>query len=196
MDLPSEDSKERSLRVLKDLGKVLKFLLHKETGSALRKLNTNHGRVSAVSSTESIVDIDISEAGQASTELLDGLGVSLGLVTVLILGRAFLFNVETKVLQKDNLATSGTLAGRLNFGTNAVAKESDRLTKKLLDFSGNGSKGVLFLALAIGTAKMGHQDNSRSTVLQSILNSGQSLNNAVVVSDLAIFQRNVEVDSK
>jgi hypothetical protein len=196
MDLPSEDSKERSLRVLKDLGKVLKFLLHKETGSALRKLNTNHGRVSAVSSTESIVDIDISEAGQASTELLDGLGVSLGLVTVLILGRAFLFNVETKVLQKDNLATSGTLAGRLNFGTNTVAKESDGLTKKLLDFSGNGSKGVLFLALAIGTAKMGHQDNSRGTVLQSILNSGQSLNNSVVVSDLAIFQRNVEVDSK
>jgi hypothetical protein len=181
--------------VLKNLGEVLKLLLHKETCSALRKLNTNHGRVSTMSSTESIVDIDISKASQASTELLDGLGVSLGFVTILILSRALLLNVETKVFQENDLTTSSRLAGSFNFGTNTVIKESHRLTKEFLDLSSDGSKRVLFLAFAIGTTKVGHQDYSSSTVFQGILDGRQSLNNTIVVGDLSFFQGNVEVDS-
>lgn len=51
----TEDGKERSLRRLESLGKVVELLLHEETGSLLGKIDTDHGRVSTVSSAESIV---------------------------------------------------------------------------------------------------------------------------------------------
>jgi hypothetical protein len=38
--------------VLEDLGKVLEFLLHEETGGTLGQLDADHGRVGAVGGTE------------------------------------------------------------------------------------------------------------------------------------------------
>lgn len=51
----TEDGKERSLRGLESLGEVVELLLHEETGGLLGQINANHGRVSTVSSAESIV---------------------------------------------------------------------------------------------------------------------------------------------
>lgn len=51
----TENGKERSLRGLESLGEVVELLLHEETSSLLGQVNANHGRVSTVSSAESIV---------------------------------------------------------------------------------------------------------------------------------------------
>jgi hypothetical protein len=48
----TEDGKERPVGVLEDLGKVLEFLLHEETGGTLGQLDADHGRVGAVGGTE------------------------------------------------------------------------------------------------------------------------------------------------
>jgi hypothetical protein len=48
-------AKEWSLRVLQSLSEVLKLLLNEEARGLLGQLNTNHGAVSTVSSTEGIV---------------------------------------------------------------------------------------------------------------------------------------------
>lgn len=191
----TEDGKERTLRVLKSLGKVFEFLLHEETSSALGKIDTNHGRVSTVSGTESIVNIDIGKGSQRSAELLDGLSISLDLLTISVLGRTFFFDVVTEILQKDDLTTGGGLTGLLNFRTNTVVEEVNGLTQELLNLSGNRLKRVFGDSLTIGTTQVGHQDNGSSTLFKSILDGGKSLNNTVVVGDFTILQGDVEVDT-
>lgn len=51
----TEDGKEGSLGLLKSLSKVVKLLLHEETGSLLGQVDTDHGGVGTVSSAKSIV---------------------------------------------------------------------------------------------------------------------------------------------
>lgn len=60
----SEDGEERPLGGLERLGKELQLLLHQEPGGSLGQLHTDHGRVSSVSGTERVVDVDRSELGQ------------------------------------------------------------------------------------------------------------------------------------
>lgn len=51
----TENSKEGALGVLEGLGEVLELLLDEETGGLLGEIDTDHGRVSTVSSAESVV---------------------------------------------------------------------------------------------------------------------------------------------
>lgn len=51
----SEDGEEGTLRSFESLGKVVELLLHEETGSLLWEVDTDHGGVSTVGSTESII---------------------------------------------------------------------------------------------------------------------------------------------
>jgi flagellar hook-associated protein FlgK len=151
--------------------------------------------VSTVSGTESIVNIDIGKGSQRSAELLDGLSISLDLLTISVLGRTFFFDVVTEILQKDDLTTGGGLTGLLNFRTNTVVEEVNGLTQELLNLSGNRLKRVFGDSLTIGTTQVGHQDNGSSTLFKSILDGGKSLNNTVVVGDFTILQGDVEVDT-
>jgi hypothetical protein len=52
---------------------------------------------------EGVVDVDVAELGQGAAELLDGLGVGLDLLSVLVLVAALLLGVETEVLEQDDL---------------------------------------------------------------------------------------------
>jgi hypothetical protein len=52
---------------------------------------------------EGVVDVDVAELGQRAAELLDGLGVGLDLLSVLVLVAALLLGVETEVLKQDDL---------------------------------------------------------------------------------------------
>ena len=68
----AEDGEERARRIVEHLVECLEFLVHEETSSALRKFNTSHRGVVAVSGTESVVHVDISELGEACAECLHG----------------------------------------------------------------------------------------------------------------------------
>ena len=114
----TEDGQEGTFGVLEGLCEIFEFLLHEETGSTLGELNSDHTRVSTVSGTESIVDVDITELGETFPEFSDLSGVSLDLVTLLVLGRALLFDVETQVLEKDDGAGGGFIDGLFDFGAN------------------------------------------------------------------------------
>lgn len=146
-------------------------------------------------SAESIVDIDISELAQAGTEGLDSFGVSLDLLAVSILAGTFFLNVETKVLEENDLAAGGSLACLLNLRTDAVRKESNWLAEELLDFLGNRCEGVLLLNFAVGTTQVRHEHDRAGTLLEGVLDGRQGLDNTVVVGDHAILERYVEVDT-
>lgn len=78
----TEDGEERPLGRLEHFGKVLELFRHEQTGSLLRQVDSDHGRVGAVSGAERVVDVDVAELGQTRTEFLDCLGVGLRLFTL------------------------------------------------------------------------------------------------------------------
>ena len=51
----TQDGQEGALGLLEGLGEVVELLLDEETGSLLGKVDTDHGAVSTVGSTESVV---------------------------------------------------------------------------------------------------------------------------------------------
>lgn len=208
----TEDGKEWSLRVLEGLGKVFELLLDEEARGLLGEVNTDHGAVSAVGGSESIVcscklvslvvcllfnahtDEDVTESGETLPKLLDISLVGLDLLALGVLAASLLFGVESQVLEQHNAAVGGRVDGLLNLGTDTVAGEGDLLAQELLELSGDRLERVLWIGLAIRTAKVGHENNGLCAILGSILDGGESANNPLVVGDLASVKGDVEVD--
>lgn len=103
--------------------------------------------------------------------------------------------METEVLQENDLATSSSVDGLLDLGTNTVVQELDLIAEKLLELGNNGSKRVLLVDRAVGTAEVGHEDDSLGIVLDGVLDGGESTDDTLVVGDLLVgVKRDVEVD--
>jgi hypothetical protein len=214
----SEDSEEGTLGVLESLGEVLKLLLDEESGSPLGEVNSDYGRVSTVSSSESIVDVDVSKGSQRATELLDGLGGGLDLVALGILGGSLLLGVETKVLKENDLSwycefrvsigeanggrelrrVGGTVGSfsnvLLNLLSDTVVQEGNGLVEEVLELLGDGSKRVLLNDGSVGTSEVGHQDDGLSTIVDGVLDGGESTDDTLVVGDGGSIEGDVEVD--
>lgn len=139
-------------------------------------------------------DVDITKRGEGLAELLDGLGIGLGLLSVGILGAALLLGMEAEVLKEDDLAVAGLLDVLLNLGADAVVQEGNGLRELLLELLGDGSKRVLGVLLAIGTAEVGHEDDGGRAVLNGILDGGESADDTLGVGDLVTVEGDVEVD--
>lgn len=77
--LPSQNGQERLFGGIQCLGEELQLLLHQEAGDLVREIDTNHGAVGAMSGSKGIVDVDVSELGEGSTEFggLGGIGLDL-----------------------------------------------------------------------------------------------------------------------
>lgn len=164
----TEDGEEGLLGVLKDLGEVLELLGHEESGGLLREVDTDHTRVGAVGGSEGVVDEDVTELGQAGAESGDLNGVRLDLLAVDLAG-ALLLGVEAEVLEEDNLAVSGLGDGGLSCGSDAVGEEGDGEGKEGRELSRDGCERVLGDDGSVGAAKVGHEDDGRCSVVESIL---------------------------
>ena len=116
-------------------------------------------------SAEGIVDVYISEFGETCTELLDLGRVCLGLVALLILDRALLFDVETKVLKENDGARCSFVNGLLDLWADTFVEEDDWLAELCLKLLCNRSKGVLFDDFAIRTSEVGHQGDGLGACL-------------------------------
>lgn len=66
-----KDTEEWSWGVFEDFTKDIEFLLHEQTGSSQGESDSSNGAVGSVSSTEGIVDVDITELGQRGSEFVD-----------------------------------------------------------------------------------------------------------------------------
>ena len=121
----AKDSQEWSDRVFEDLGKELEFLLHQETSRTPLQLHTDHTRVRTVSGSERVVDIHIAEFGERLAERLDGGRIGLDLVSLLVLDRTFLLDVEPQVLKEDDGSVGSRRDSRFDFGADAVVEEDD-----------------------------------------------------------------------
>jgi hypothetical protein len=191
----TEDGQEGALRVLEGLGEVLKLLLDEEAGGLLGEVDTDHGGVGTVGSAESVVDVDVTKSGQALAESLNLSLVGLGLVAVLVLGRAFLLNVESEVLEEDDRAILSLVDDLLDLRTDTIGGEGDLLAEELLKLSDNGLKGVLLVGGAVGSSEVRHEDDGLGTIFEGVLDGGEGTDNSLVVGDVLVgVERDVEVD--
>lgn len=159
----TENSKEGAFGRLESLGEEFELLLDEETGGTLGQLDTDHAGVGAVGSAERVVHVDITETGEAGAEFRNLGRVSLGLRAVLVLDRTLFLDVEAKVLEEDEGARGGVGNGLLDFGTDRVVQEDDRLANLLLELGSDWLEGVFFDHLSVRTAEVGHQGDSGST---------------------------------
>lgn len=210
----TKDGQERARGALKSLGEVLELLLHEEARGLLGQVNTDHRAVGTVGSSERIIwnkslassssrpntnpiltDVDVTQGSQALAELGNLLLVGLDLLALLVLVATFLLGVETQVLKQNDLTARGLVDGLLHLLANTVLSEDDALAEQLLQLRDNRLQAVLGVLLAIGTAKVGHEDDGLGTLLDGIFDGGQSTNDTLGVGDLLLLiERDVEVD--
>lgn len=194
----AEDGEEGALGRLEGLREVVELLLHEEAGGLLGEVDADHRAVAAVGGAESVVDVDVAEGGEALAELLDGGLVGLDLVALSVLAAALLLGVEAQVFEEHDAAVGGLVDGLLRGLADAVVGESDLLaTEELLELGDDGLEGVLGVDLAVGTAEVGHQDDGLRAILNSVLDGGESTDDALVVGDLGVgllVEGHVEVD--
>ena len=142
-----------------------------------------------------LTDVDITKSGQALSELLDIGLVGLGLVAITVLGAALLLNVEAQVLEEDDGTVVGLVDDGLDLGADTVGGEGDGLAQKALELGDDGLKGVLGVGGAVGTAKVGHEDDGLGAIVNGVLDGRKGTNNALVVCDfLVLVKGDVEVD--
>jgi hypothetical protein len=142
-----------------------------------------------------LTDVDVTKSSQSLAELRNLLLVNLDLLALLVLVAALLLGVEAQVLEENDLAVASAVHGLLDLLADAVLGESYALAEKLLELGNNRLEAVLLVGLSVGTAEVGHQDDSLGAVLGRILDRGQSTDNALVVCDVLVgVEGNVEVD--
>lgn len=158
----TKDRQERALGALEDLCKELEFLLHQETSRALLQLDANHARVRTVRSSKCVIDIDIAEAGERVAEGLEGGGIGLDLVAVLVLDGALLLDVEPQVLEEDDGAGGSGRDARFDLGADAVVEENDVTGELDLELLCDGPERVLWYDFAVWAAEVGHENDGGS----------------------------------
>jgi hypothetical protein len=149
--------------------------------------------VSTVGSTEGIAHVDVTELAERATEGLELFGGGLDGDAVLLDLGLFL-EVETEVLEKDDLTRLKLGAGSLDLRTNTVVEELNGALEELLEVLGDGLESELGLDLTIRAAKVAHE-NDRSTALKDVVDGGKSSTHTVVALDLAVLHGDVEVDT-
>jgi hypothetical protein len=144
-----------------------------------------------------LTDVNITESSQSLAELLDLGLVGLDLVALGILGASLLLGVEAQVLEKNDLAAGGLVDGLLDFLADAVLSEDDFAAEQLLELWDNRLQAVLGVGLAVGTAEVGHEDDSLGALFNGILDGGQSTDDTLGVGDggvVLLVEGDIEVN--
>jgi hypothetical protein len=144
-----------------------------------------------------LTDVNIAESSQSLAELLDLGLVGLDLVALGILGASLLLGVEAQVLEKNDLAAGRLVDGLLDFLADAVLSEDDIAAEQLLELWDNRLQAVLGVGLAVGTAEVGHEDDSLGALFNGILDGGQSTDDTLGVGDggvVLLVEGDIEVN--
>lgn len=142
-----------------------------------------------------LTDVDVTEGSETLAESIDLGLVGLDLLALSVLGTAFLLNVEAQVLEKDNLAVVGLVDNGLNLGADGVRGKGNRLPQELLEDRDNGLERVFGVDGTIGAAKVRHENHCLGTIVDGVLDGGESTDDALGVGDVLVcVQGNVEVD--
>ena len=197
----SDDGRQRALGLVEYMVDGLDLAFHQVAEHlVIREIlgDEGGGGVSAVSGTESVVDVAVGIGSEMLHELLlAGLDGSLGCGLLLVgsvlcesAGLALLLCIVTEILEQQDLARLE--GGGLCVGLHAIVSELHRNAKALGHAGHDVLEGELGVHL-LGTSQVGHDDEG-TTFCEHLLEGRHGPADAGVVGDLEILvQRNVEI---
>ncbi len=151
--------------------------------------------VGAVGGAEGVVDVDVAELRERGAEGLHRLGVGLHRAAVLLLDLALFLDVEAQVLEQHDLAGLQRRAGLSRPpGRRSRAGTCTGLPSSSASRFGDGLERVLRELLPVGPAEVAHQHEARALV-EHVADRRQRRAQTLVVLDLAVLDRHVEVDA-
>ncbi len=200
----ADDRHKGTLRFFQSQAEIVNFLLHQEAGDARSALGAHvladdrRGGVLAFRCAKGVVDIDVTIGGQFRRHrVLQRLVLGLELGSILVaqtigLGLGLFAFFKAGVLQHQNLP--GLQRGDSSVSLHAVRRELDWLAQYLGQIFSHWLQAQ-FRLVAIGfrTTQVAHQGQSRALV-KDVLNGRQGRLNAGVIRDLAVLERDVEVN--
>jgi hypothetical protein len=134
----TKDGQVRTCRSLQHAREGSEFLAEEESGGTGVELHADHAAMGPVRGAEGIVDEHIAQLRETGTEGRHGRLVRLDLLAVGALGRPFLLDVETKVLQQDHAALRRSSARTLHLRTDAFGQEGHLASEFLLEHRHDG----------------------------------------------------------
>jgi hypothetical protein len=133
-----------------------------------------------------LTDEHIPQSRQTFPELLDCAFVCLDLLALRILAAALLFCMKAQILKQNHLATCCIVDRLFNLFPNAIGGECDILAQQLLELWNNRLQTVLGIGFAIWPTKMRHENDSFGSMVDGVLDGGDSTDNTLVVGDLLV----------
>jgi len=177
---PAQDRRERPPRILEETAEHLDLTFHEEPGVGRQDLgDADRGCVCAMGCPERVVDVDVGVGGELRGECR---------VVLLLRG------MEAEVLQEDRLARAHSLHGILGAGAKRVTGDGHIATKELRQALADGPQPQAVLDLPIRASEMTGEDDL-GAVGEEARDRRQGGPDPGVVGDLAVGQRNVEVDA-
>ena len=132
---------------------------------------------------EGVVDVDVGEPGELLAE-----GVVVG----------FLFVVVAEVFEEGDLSVLKFGGGFFGDFADAIIDEFDRDTDQGGERGHDGGKALLRVALALGTAEVGAEEDARA-LLDEVFDGGDGFLDALVVGDdldaILFLERDVVIDA-
>ena len=177
----AQNSGEGANRIVYGIAQIADLFFHQVAHSGVLNIlgHTHGGAVGAVAAAEGIVHISIGQAGQILAESIQVLGF---------------LGAETGVLQQHNIAIlHGSHCSLGVFAHHGIVIGKNHGLAQLCGQSlGHRGQTELCLGAVFGLAEMAAQ-NHLCTVIQQLLNGGQSGIDAVFVGDLAVLHGNIEI---
>jgi hypothetical protein len=133
-----------------------------------------------------LTDVHISKSRQTFPELLDCSFVRLYFLALGVLAAALLFCMKAQILEQNHLATCCIVDRLFDLFPNAVSCECDILAQQFLELWYNRLQTVLGVGFAVWPTKMRHEDDSFSSIVDGVLDGGDSTDDTLVIGDLFI----------
>ena len=103
--------------------------------------------------------------------------------------------MESQILQQDDLSIASLVYCIFDLLAHTIVRKGNALAKQLLELGNNRLETVLGVWLAIGPAKMAHENHGFGTMVNGVFDGGECADDALVVCDfLVAVEGNVEVD--
>jgi len=147
-----------------------------------------------MTSAESVVHVELSEFSKAGSKLLNGSFVGLDFLSIDDTF-SFLLEVESKILQKDEVSAGCGSAFSLNLFADAVVEELDLLLQSVFEDRENWGKGELWIFISVWSSSMTHQYNRLGSAFLQEVEGVKGRGNSGRVSDNPVLNWNVEVYS-
>lgn len=140
-------------------------------------------------------DIHISKRSQPFPEFLDIRFIRFHLLAFRVLAAALFLGMEAQILKQYHLSTRSRIDCLLDLRAHTIFGEGDLFAQQFFEFRDHGLQAILGVGLAIGSAEVGHQDDSFGAMVYGVFDGWNSAYDTLGICDILFrVEGNIEID--